>query len=144
MQGNALPVAQRVVHHVENGVCLIDFQRKSGMENCKNFIYHENPISGKIAPPSTAAADEPVGHTVIVDVGRWSWYGTTRSCRSCTCTPDDHDGRHPDLFSLVCPQEDCPICVTHPLKSQKAHASCDCRREPFTWCGDATLSCQNE
>ena len=72
-RGNGLPVTQRVVHHVEKGVCLSDFQRKTTMENCKKFIYHEKSISGKIAPPSSAVADEPVGRATIDDtVGRWS------------------------------------------------------------------------
>ncbi len=108
-------------------MCLIDFQRKAGMENCKKFVYNEKSISGKIAPPSTATADEPVGCAAIDDtVGRWSWHGTTGTCRARTCTPDDHGGRHPDLLSLLCPQGDCPICATHPLKCPRAHASCDC------------------
>ncbi len=123
---------------VNNGVCLIDFQRKAGMKNCKNFTHHEKSISGKIAPPSAAVADDPVGRTAIDDtviddtVGWWYWHGTTRTCRIRTCTSDDHGGRHPDLLSLICPQEDCPICATHPLESQRSHDSCDCRGEPYT------------
>jgi hypothetical protein len=70
-RGNGVPVAQREVRHVENIVCLIDFQRKTGMENFKNFIYQAKSISGKHAPSCTAAVNETVGRACMYDtVGR--------------------------------------------------------------------------
>ena len=37
--------------------------------------------------------------------------------RTGTCAADDHDGRHPDQLSLLCPRGDCPTCVKNRLES---------------------------